>query len=61
MEEVTAAEKADKRKDKERLTFVNLPEREKGEGKLGSSKFFMEVLTTECVETPSATLKAAME
>ena len=27
----------------------------------GSSKFFVEILTTECSETPSAALKAAME
>ena len=28
---------------------------------IGSSKFFVEILTTECSETPSAALKAAME
>jgi len=27
----------------------------------GSSKFLVEILTTECSETPSATLKAAIE
>ena len=28
---------------------------------IGSSKFFVEILTTECSETPSAARKAAME
>ena len=27
----------------------------------GSSKFLVEILTTECSETPSATLEAAIE